>query len=39
MKNLEKKFNNAYCPDCGAQLIPESGCFFCRNCGYSMCKI
>ena len=25
------------CPDCGAELRPESRCFYCPNCGYSKC--
>lgn len=25
------------CPECGQELIPESGCFTCSNCGYSKC--
>jgi Zn finger protein HypA/HybF involved in hydrogenase expression len=25
------------CPDCGAQLVPESGCIYCPFCGYSEC--
>lgn len=26
------------CPECGYRLIPEGGCSFCINCGYSPCK-
>ena len=25
------------CPDCSGLLIPESGCWMCRDCGYSSC--
>lgn len=25
------------CPDCGAPMRPDSGCFFCPVCGYSRC--
>ncbi len=25
------------CPECGAVLEPESGCFMCRLCGFSRC--
>jgi len=25
------------CPECGGSLIPESGCFRCRGCGYGAC--
>lgn len=27
-----------HCPECGEELIPEGGCVFCPNCGYSPCK-
>lgn len=26
------------CPDCGTQLVAESGCNVCRSCGYSRCS-
>lgn len=25
------------CPDCGRQLVHESGCLVCRGCGYTRC--
>ncbi|MCL2548037.1 MAG: vitamin B12-dependent ribonucleotide reductase [Symbiobacteriaceae bacterium] len=25
------------CPDCGQELIPEGGCWTCRNCGFTKC--
>ena len=25
------------CPDCGQEMHPEGGCFFCRACGFSRC--
>ena len=25
------------CPDCGSELVSESGCLTCKNCGYSKC--
>ena len=25
------------CPECGARMEPDGGCFFCRSCGYSQC--
>lgn len=28
----------AVCPDCGAKLVPESGCIYCPICGWSKCK-
>ncbi|MBP2070765.1 hypothetical protein [Thermoanaerobacterium butyriciformans] len=28
----------ATCPDCGAKLVPESGCMYCPFCGWSQCK-
>ena len=30
--------SSRYCPECGWALIPESGCFYCRVCGYSACR-
>lgn len=33
-KNSSKEYK---CPDCGAQLVPESGCIYCPFCGYSEC--
>lgn len=26
------------CPDCGGELIKESGCTHCKNCGWSRCE-
>jgi hypothetical protein len=26
-----------FCPECSGLLIPESGCFVCMSCGYSVC--
>jgi len=26
------------CPECGGQMESESGCFFCRTCGFSRCE-
>jgi len=26
------------CPECNSQLVYESGCVICKNCGYSVCK-
>ena len=26
------------CPECGATMIPDSGCSYCPFCGYSPCK-
>lgn len=41
---LDKKDNDVkesakefICPDCGARLIPESGCIYCPFCGFSEC--
>lgn len=25
------------CPECGGKLVRESGCFVCKDCGYSKC--
>jgi transposase len=27
------------CPDCGAICQPDGGCWFCPNCGWSLCGI
>lgn len=34
VKSSSKEYT---CPDCGAQLVPESGCIYCPFCGYSEC--
>jgi len=26
-----------FCPDCGSNLIPCSGCFYCPICGWTSC--
>lgn len=26
------------CPDCGSELVPDSGCIYCPMCGWSECK-
>jgi ribonucleoside-diphosphate reductase alpha chain len=26
------------CPECGAEMKPDSGCFICTACGYSKCS-
>jgi hypothetical protein len=26
------------CPDCGGAWHPESGCWVCKDCGYSNCE-
>jgi ribonucleoside-diphosphate reductase alpha chain len=28
----------AVCPECGEKLINESGCWVCKNCGYTKCE-
>ena len=25
------------CPECGEQMIHQSGCAYCPSCGYSVC--
>jgi tRNA(Ile2) C34 agmatinyltransferase TiaS len=25
------------CPDCGAELTPQGGCYACYHCGLSLC--
>lgn len=27
------------CPECGAMLTPNSGCFHCMSCGFDLCSI
>lgn len=27
------------CPECGNIMIPESGCLYCRVCGFTSCLI
>jgi len=27
------------CPTCGTELVNESGCWTCKNCGYSKCSV
>lgn len=29
--------NGAKCPECGSELIQESGCVICKSCGWSRC--
>ena len=29
--------NRKRCPECGMELVPESGCWTCSNCGFSHC--
>jgi DNA-directed RNA polymerase subunit M/transcription elongation factor TFIIS len=26
-----------FCPECGGQMIRQSGCIYCSSCGYSIC--
>lgn len=26
------------CPECGAEMQPQSGCFLCPVCGHTPCK-
>lgn len=37
---LEEKLGAKYglCPECGAKMIPDSGCSYCPFCGWSECK-
>lgn len=35
--NYKDSPNVHICPDCGAKLVPESGCIYCPFCGYSEC--
>jgi hypothetical protein len=34
-------FNSMYdrerCPECGARILPESGCCYCPTCGWGRC--
>ena len=36
-KYLPDETLNDKCPECGANLIRESGCIICHSCGYSKC--
>ena len=33
---VDKKLKNK-CPECGDNLVMESGCIICKNCGHSKC--
>ena len=37
-EGISKKKNDGDCPGCGEDLITESGCLICKNCGYSKCE-
>jgi hypothetical protein len=28
-----------YCPECGAELVPDGHCNVCPECGWSACSI
>lgn len=39
IKDGEKvKSGQSICPECGNQLVFESGCIVCKNCGFSKCS-
>ena len=33
----EEEATGEVCPECGAQIVREGGCFICKSCGYSRC--
>lgn len=35
----EKNASPFVCPECGSMMIPESGCMYCRICGFTSCLI
>ena len=38
-QKIEEKIEERGCPECGGELVYESGCVTCRDCGWSECKI
>lgn len=36
-RSRNKSVSKDTCPNCGSQLIHESGCAHCPNCGWSAC--
>ena len=32
------KDNEEKCPECGSEVNPQSGCWFCPSCGWSKCS-
>ncbi|SHF76363.1 hypothetical protein SAMN02746089_02512 [Caldanaerobius fijiensis DSM 17918] len=38
VSSIQPDRSRVTCPDCGAQLVPGSGCFYCPWCGFSYCK-
>lgn len=37
LRSRNKSVSKNICPNCGSQLIHESGCAHCPNCGWSAC--
>jgi hypothetical protein len=34
---LHGEFPSLSCPECGARVVPASGCYYCRECGWGKC--
>ena len=37
--NTDQEQSGERCPECGAEIVNESGCQHCTNCGWSRCML